>query len=177
MTEQTKKRCPSCHQSDITDFSTCRFCHTRYDAVIKAAPESSIGKQLVAPIAIVLLVLGPIALIAHHAREVQTAKLAVIRDEIKSVGRPRVLEFYATWCGPCKAYEPTVLDCSRRYAGRVDFQRLDIDDPENKRYVAAMGVRAVPTTCIFNENGQEVYHQSGDLPQEWLDDAVKKVAR
>jgi thiol-disulfide isomerase/thioredoxin len=177
MTSQIKKCCPSCHQFDITDFNTCRFCHTRYDAVIKAKPESAMGGQLITPVMIVLFVVGTMAFFVHNSRAERSAKLAVIQAEIKSSGRPKVLEFYATWCGPCKSYEPTVLDCSRRYSNRVDFQRLNIDSPANRKYVTAMGVNAVPTTCIFNENGEEVYHQAGALPPEMLEEAIQKVAR
>jgi thiol-disulfide isomerase/thioredoxin len=177
MTSQNKKCCPSCHQFDVTDFNTCRYCHARYDATAKPKSESSMGGQLVTPVVIVLAILGITAFFVQTERADHAAKMAEIQAEIKSAGHPRVVEFYATWCGPCHSYEPAVLDCSRHYAGKVDFQRLDIDSPANKKMVTAMGVHSVPTTCIFNQDGEEVFHQSGALPEEMLDHAVQKVVR
>lgn len=66
--------------------------------------------------------------------------------------KPIVLEFCATWCGPCRQYSPIVERLSEEYDGIVDFYRVDID--ENSDWVEELEIESIPTTLIiYNTNG------------------------
>ncbi len=70
---------------------------------------------------------------------------------------PVLVDFTATWCGPCRALAPIVEQIADEYAGKVKVCKLDIDDsPETTR---KYGVRSVPTVLVFQEGekkGQQV---------------------
>jgi thioredoxin 1 len=67
--------------------------------------------------------------------------------EVLQAGRPVVVDFWAPWCGPCKAVEPILEEISRTHGDRVDFARLNIDD----NYVTASryNVLSIPTAILF----------------------------
>lgn len=79
--------------------------------------------------------------------------------------RPAVVDFFATWCGPCKRLSPVLDALADEYAGRVDIYKLDVDQAED---IAAMfDVRSVPT-LLFARPGGEPLTMSGVMPQNEL---------
>jgi len=97
-----------------------------------------------------------------------------ITSEIILAKRPRVVEFYADWCGPCKAYGPIVEACTKQFAGRVDFQRVNID--VNHDLPSAFDVTAVPTTCLLDKQGQLIDQFTGGVSAEELNKRVAQLA-
>ncbi len=89
---------------------------------------------------------------------------------IKKSPLPIVLDVWAPWCGPCRAFAPTFEAVSQSYAGKIVFVKLNSD--LNQQVSGQLGIRGIPTVVIF-KNGTEVTRQSGALPQEqfsqWLD--------
>ena len=71
---------------------------------------------------------------------------ATFEDEVLAAGRPVVVDFWAPWCGPCKAIEPA-LDELAGETQSVDFVKLDID--ENPRVADRYGVLSLPTVILF----------------------------
>lgn len=81
---------------------------------------------------------------------------------VESSGLPVVLDFGATWCGPCKKLEPIIEELSKEVGDRALFAKVDIDESVDtaRRY----GVMSVPTV-VFLKNGQPVHKFVGLMPK------------
>ena len=74
-------------------------------------------------------------------------------EGIVAEGLPVVLDFSATWCGPCKKIGPIISELAEEYDGRVNVGKWDVDD--NDELTAKFGIRNVPTV-LFIKNGEVV---------------------
>lgn len=79
---------------------------------------------------------------------------------VKSSPVPVMAQFYADWCGPCRAVEPVVADLTEELDGRARVVRLNVD--EQQGLAASYNVRGIPTFVVFR-NGKEVARQSGAI--------------
>ena len=61
--------------------------------------------------------------------------------------RPVVIDFFATWCGPCKATAPIVEELAKEYAGKIDFYKVDVDQEEE--LAALFGIRSIYYTLMM----------------------------
>lgn len=66
--------------------------------------------------------------------------------------RPVLIDFYATWCGPCKMMSPIVEEMAQKYAGRLDVYKVDID--QEQELAAVFGVQSIPTFLFIPADGQ-----------------------
>ena len=62
---------------------------------------------------------------------------------------PVIVDFWAQWCGPCKALSPVLEDVSQKYEGKVKFVKLDVDS--NPSTPPKFGVRGIPTLILFKD--------------------------
>lgn len=73
-----------------------------------------------------------------------------------------VVDFFATWCGPCKKLSPTLDEVSEEFGDRVNIVKVNVDESED--LAMTYGIRSVPTVLFF-KNGQQVDKFVGALPK------------
>ena len=83
--------------------------------------------------------------------------------------RPAIVDFYATWCGPCKALHPILEELSKEYSGKIDIYQIDVDQEQD--LAAAFGIRSIPTLLMIPMNEQPRISQ-GALPKDQLKKAI-----
>lgn len=94
------------------------------------------------------------------------------RQEVLESQTPVVVDFWATWCAPCRAIAPALEELATQYRGRVKVAKVNIDD--NQETPQQYGVRSIPTLLVF-KGGRVVDQIVGAVPKAKLEDAIKKV--
>ena len=86
--------------------------------------------------------------------------------------RPAVIDFYTTWCGPCKMMAPVVESLAQKYAGKVDFYKVDID--QESELAAVFGIRSIPTFLFIPMKGNPTI-QMGAMQKEDFEEIIWKM--
>ena len=79
-------------------------------------------------------------------------------EELLTSEQPLVVDFWAQWCGPCKAISPIIEELAKEYEGKANIGKVDVD--ENDDITARYGIRNIPTILFF-KNGELVDKQVG----------------
>ena len=85
---------------------------------------------------------------------------------------PVLVDFYATWCGPCNALAPVLEEISKDLADRLAVVKVDVD--ESPEAASTFGVTSIPTLVLFKE-GREAWRSVGAAPKRALVDALAKA--
>lgn len=86
--------------------------------------------------------------------------------------RPAIIDFYATWCGPCKMLSPVLEELAAEYAGKIDIYKINVEEEEE--LAGVFGVRSVPTLLFVPMEGAPQMAQ-GALPKNVLQEAIRNV--
>lgn len=90
-------------------------------------------------------------------------------DVLKS-GRPVLVDFWAEWCGPCRAIAPALEELAKDMGSEITVAKVNVD--ENHSTPAKYGVRGIPTLILF-KNGQVASMKVGAMPKQKLYEWVK----
>ena len=97
---------------------------------------------------------------------------ATFQAEVVDSDTPVVVDFWAEWCGPCKAIAPIVEELAGEYDGKVKFAKMDVDT--NPGVPMQFGIRGIPTLIIFN-GGKAVDQVVGAVPKSMLKKRVDEA--
>ena len=95
----------------------------------------------------------------NHVVELTDANF---EQEVVDAGMPVLVDFWAPWCGPCRAVGPTIESVAEAYLGRVKVGKLNVD--EQQGVASALRIQSIPTVAVFSGN-KVVQARVGALPR------------
>ena len=106
-----------------------------------------------------------------------SATIAEILDDrfeqqVLQPAKPVIVDFWAPWCGPCKAMAPTFEALAEKYADKIIFTKCNVD--ENQAAANRYGIKSIPTVMIF-QGGALVHSVTGLAPRGVLEDVIERV--
>jgi len=92
--------------------------------------------------------------------------------EVISSDKPVLVDFWAPWCGPCKALGPVIDEISNDFVDKVKVGKVNVD--ENPEISMKFGIRSIPTLIVF-KNGEVQEQIIGAVPKSEIEKALEKV--
>ncbi len=99
------------------------------------------------------------------ARQTESATAPVEKVAVSS-GLPKLWDFWATWCPPCKELKPVIEALEEEYKGRIEVRSIDVD--QNKELAARFEVKAIPTLVFLDGAGKELSRVVGLVPKDTI---------
>lgn len=93
-------------------------------------------------------------------------------SELISGDQPVLVDFFATWCGPCQMMQPILEDTASQLGERIKIVKVDVD--KNPLAASKFQVRGVPTLILF-QKGQVLWRQSGVVPAHQLVNIIERL--
>ena len=95
------------------------------------------------------------------------------RHEVLESEKPVLVDFWASWCGPCRMLAPTIETIAVQYSESAAVVKLNVDD--NPTTAEAYGIRSIPTLILFSE-GKEVERAIGAISKESISRMIEKYS-
>jgi thioredoxin 1 len=97
---------------------------------------------------------------------------ANFEQEVLKSEQPVLVDFWAVWCGPCKAIAPIVEGVAQAYAGKLKVAKVNVD--QNGATPSRFGIRGIPTLLFFKD-GKVADQVVGYVPQNVIEDKVQRL--
>ncbi len=91
-------------------------------------------------------------------------------QEMINSGKPVLVDFFATWCGPCKMMAPALEELKKKMGDRIHILKIDVD--KNQAAAMQFSIQGVPTLIVFH-HGKPVWRQSGVLSASQLEQVMQ----
>lgn len=110
---------------------------------------------------------------SERALQPDSATLAASRLPAKEKGIPKVLEFSATWCGPCQEMKPIFEAAEKSYEGKIEMQSIDVD--EHPELAEKYNIHSIPAFICFDAYGNIAERRQGYMSAEELDNLLNSL--